>query len=183
MRAYGLRLPVVLGALLLVLAALFGLQAVYAQQTMAAPLTARLEGVSGVQGTPKLEEIATGLVVDVQLGLVPDLETTYGQLESALLATPQGKAISLKVEDHRSPQLVADLRQLDFVLAQGRATGQYVVMQQQFNQESRAMGLERATVSVSPSNSRLFVTLVQGKNYLYAIMPLTLPTSSGGGAA
>ena len=182
MRAYGLRLPVVLTALVLALAALFGLQAVYAQQTFAGPLATKLEHVAGVQGVPQVIRTGSGLQITVHLGLVPDLQSTYQDLEKAAAASVGGRAFALAVKGDRSPQLVQDYQQLSFVLDQARATGQFDNLPQQVQTEAKALGLQSASVSASQSLSLLFVTLVQGKSYLYAVMPLML-TTSGGGAA
>lgn len=179
-RAYGLRLPVVLVALALALAALFGLQEVYAKQSVAAPLVTKLEKVPGVSGTPAVSRNGTTLTVRVHLGLVPDLEQTYTQLEQVANANANGRAVALVISDHRTPQLVADYDHLTFILDQARATGQFVPMNQQFQQAASGMGLQRASVGVS--GTQIFVTLAQGSHYLYAVMPLLLTVNGGGSA-
>ena len=180
MRAYGLRLPVVLTALVLSLAALFGLQQVYAQQSLAGPLVTNLEKVPGVKGAPRITRTAAGLDIQVQLGLVPNLETTYGQLNRVVAANAGGRTVSLQIQDARSPQLLGDYSTLTFVLDQARATGAFDWMSTQFQHDAQGMHLQRATLSVT--GTQIFVTLVQGKNYLYAVMPLLLSGGSGGGS-
>lgn len=180
MRAYGLRLPIVLTALVVALGAFFGLQAVYAQQSLAGPLVTHLEKVPGVKGTPHITRTAGGLDIQIQLGLVPDFETTYRDLNSVAQANAGGRTVALRIVDARSPQLVNDYSQLTFVLDQARATGGYVTMDSQFQQEAQGMHLQRATVSIS--QTQIFVTLVQGTHYLYAVMPLLLTGGSGGGS-
>jgi hypothetical protein len=178
-RAYGLRLPVVLTALVLALAALFGLQQVYAQQSVAAPLITRLERVAGVQGTPQVSRSGTNLNIRVQLGLVPNLNQTYKTLLGIADQNANGRTVTLEISDHRTPALVADYNQLMFALDQARATGAFSTMAQQFQQDTKSMHLQAATVTLS--QTQMFVTLVQGKHYLYAVMPLLL-TGSGGGS-
>ncbi len=181
MRAYGFRWPVVLAATAAMLIVLFGAQFMYARQAFSQPLNAALKHTPGVLGQPVVTSDALGLVVDVKLGLVPDLESTYRQLIRAAEGSAGGRHVTLKVVDHPDPQLTQDFMNLSAILDQGRATGQFVVMERQFAAATRNMGLTRAHVTMG--DQQMYVELVSGTNYLYAIMPLTLSSSAGAGGA
>lgn len=181
MRAYGLRVPVILASLAAVLAVLFGLQFLYARQAVSLPLTTSLQHTDGVLSVREVNESPNTLRIDVKLGVVPDLRATYEELMAAAQQQAGGRQVDLRIQDDRSPELTADYYKLNLVLAQGRATGEFVSMQQMFTQQSQALGLDRADVTLG--NTAMFVTLVGGGHYLYQIMPLTLSGAASGGAA
>lgn len=179
-RAFGLRLPIVLATMAAVLAMLFGVQFLLQRQAFALPLATRLRETPGVVGEPTITSESDGLHVDVHLGAVSDLRATYEALLAAA-DTSTGQHVILQIEDTRTPALTADYYQLNAILVQGRATGQYVGMQQQFEQTSQKLGLDTAQVVLG--NSQMFITLASGGHYLYQIVPLTLAGSAAGGAA
>lgn len=181
MRAYGLRLPVVLASMAAILAILFGAQFIYNRQALALPLNTRLHNTPGVMGQPVVTTTVNGLNVVVHLGLVDDLQTTYHRLRDIAQTSAAGRTVSLKIEDDHTPQLTNDYRTLSLILDQGRATGRFVDMQTQFAAASRQMGLTRALVTVD--TTQMYVELVSGQHYLYDIMPLTLAQASAAGGA
>ncbi len=175
MRAFGLRVPVVLAATAAVLAVLFFMQFLLQRQTVALPLATRLHEVPGVMGQPQVTANGGVLNVTVQLGLVPNLQTTYKDLMQA--AGADGSRVNLRIKDNRSPALSADFAQLMFPLDQGRGSSDFTGMDQQFTAEAKNLDLTGYDLLLGQSH--VFVTLVQGSHYLYAILPLTL----GQGAA
>lgn len=179
-RAYGFRWPVVLASMVAVLAILFGAQMMYARQTLALPLNNRLAATPGVVGQPTVTTDALGLVVDVRLGLVSDLQSTYHRLLTVAAQGAGGRHVALNIEDSRTPQLSQDFMTLSAILDQGRATGQFVAMERQFAAASAGMQLTRALVTFD--STQMYVELVSGAHYLYAIMPLTLTTGTGAAA-
>jgi hypothetical protein len=179
MRAFGLRLPVVFTAMLATLALLFGLQFAYAARTITLPLVSSLRATPGVVGAPKVVSGPGTLQITVHLALVPDLRATYDRLEAAAEAAAGGRRVDIRIVDDRSPALTRDFYLLNPILAQGRATGQFVSMEQLFAQQSTSLGLDRAQVTVG--NSAMFITLAGGGHYLYQVMPLTLNAAGGVG--
>ena len=178
MRAYGLRLPVVLAALAAVLAILFGLQFVLRRQAVSLPLATRLRDVPGVVGPPVITPGAAALDIEVHLGAVADLRSTYDALLVAAGAG-SGQRVNLQIDDTRTPALTADYYKLNVVLDQGRATGQFVPMETAFSAESQQLQLSQASVVLG--DSQMFVTLMAGSSYLYAITPLVLASGTTGG--
>jgi len=179
-RAYGFRLPVVLASMAAVLAILFGAQFLYARQALALPLNTRLEATPGVVGQPTVTSDALGLAVEVRLGLIDDLQSTYHRLLHIAEGGAAGRHVTIQIQDNRNRQLTEDYMTLSAILDQGRATGQFVAMEKQFAAASGGMGLARAQVTVD--STQMYVELISGKNYLYAIMPLTLAAGAGGAA-
>ena len=180
MRAYGARLPIVLGAMATVLALLFGLQFLYARQAVVLPLSAQLRQTPGVSGRPVVHQSGGTLRIRVQLRQVPDLRSTYRHLQSVVRAAAGGRAVSLRVQDSATAALRADFYQkLNFIIDQGRATGQYVAMQKAFAAASRHLGLSKAQLTVGEAH--VYVALTQGSHDLYEILPLRLPAATGAG--
>ncbi len=181
MRAYGARLPVVLGAMATVLAVLFGLQFLYARQAVVLPLSTQLRQTPGVSGQPVVRQSGGSLHIRVRLQQVPDLRATYHQLLSVVRAAAGGRTVHLRVQDSATAALRADFyRKLNFIIDQGRATGQYVQMRQAFLAASRSLGLSDAQLTVGEAH--VYVALTQGSHDLYEILPLRLPAAAAGGA-
>ena len=178
MRAYGLRLPIVFASLLAVLAILFGMQFLLQRQAVSLPLNTRLRDVPGVLGQPTVSSTGSALDVQVRLALVPDLQATYQQLLAAAGAGTSAR-VNLVLVDDRTAALLADYDQLNVILDQGRATGQFVSMQQSFDAAGKALGLTRAALVLG--QNEMFVTLVSGSAYLYEVLPLTLSSGTPGG--
>ena len=183
MRAFGVRLPVVLASMAAVLTLLFGAQYLYTRQALSLPLNARIERIGGVIGAPSVVSGALGLEVRVRLGLVNDLQSTYHSLQRVVRAGVGGHRVAVRIVDSRTPQLVAAYRALSPILDQGRATGRFVRMEQEFSAASAKLGLTRAVVTVD--NAHMYIELVARSHYLYEIMPLTLaaPTPAPGTGA
>jgi hypothetical protein len=182
-RAFGLRVPVVLAAAAAVLGVLFLLQFLLQRQAVSVPLATRLREVPGVMGQPAVSENGGTLDVTVRLGLVPDLPATYHRLLQA--AGADGSRVVLRVQDDPDSVLQADFDRLNVVLDQGRATGQFVQMDAGFDREAATLHLDRYALVLGQSH--IFVTLVQGSHYLYEILPLTLApgaaAATGGASA
>jgi len=136
--------------------------------------------VPGVTGQPEISSDGGVLDLQVHLALVPDLQATYDQLLTAAGAGSGGR-VQLQLDDARTPALVSDYHQLSVILDQGRATGQFVSMEQAFDAEGRALGLTHDSLVLG--QTQMFVTLVQGSNYLYEILPLTLSSDTTGGGS
>jgi hypothetical protein len=168
MRAYGVRIPVVLMAMAGALLLLFGAQFLYNRQAVEQPL------VSLSHAVPSVEHVAvantpSGLAVDVKLALVPNLRETYLNLENQVSADLVGQHFQINLIDARTPELLNDFYQMNGILEQGLATGQFVAMQSQVQAMGAKDGLSH--VSAIVDEHYVYVELVKGKNYLYELLP------------
>ncbi|HVB10180.1 MAG TPA: hypothetical protein VNM16_07420 [Bacillota bacterium] len=168
MRAYGVRIPVVLMAMAGALLLLFGAQFIYNRQAVQQPLVSISHSMPAVQHVT-LENSPSGLQVDVQLGLVPNLRETYLALQNQVNAALSGQHYQINLTDNHTPQLLDDFYQMNGVLEQGLATGQFVAMEQQVQAIGTREGLSQ--VSAIVDEHYVYVELVQGKNYLYELLP------------
>jgi hypothetical protein len=180
MRAYGVRIPVVLMAMAGALLLLFGAQFVYDRQAVDQPLVSIYHNVPGVEHVA-LQNTPSGLQVDVHLGPVTNLRETYLALRNQVNTVLGGQHFQINLIDARTPTLLGDFYQMNGVLEQGIATGQFVAMQQQVQRLGQQEGLTRASAIVD--DHYVYVDLVQGKNYLYELLPrqpVTADSTSGG---
>ncbi len=180
MRAYGVRIPVVLMAMAGALLLLFGAQFVYNRQAVDQPLVSIYHNVPAVKHV-SLQNTPSGLQVDVRLGLVPNLRETYMALENQVNAVLGGAHFQINLTDARTPALLNDFYKMNGALEQGIATGQFVAMEQQVQAMGAKDGLSQASAIVD--NHYVYVELVQGKHYLYELLPrqpLTAATTAGG---
>jgi hypothetical protein len=179
-RAYGLRVPIVLAAAAAVLSVLFFLQFLLQRQAVSLPLVTRLRDVRGVVGQPAVSNNGSELDVAVHLGSVPDLPVTYNALLQAAGAG-SGTHVVLQILDTRTPALIADLDSLYPILDQGRQTGEFVTMDQQFDAKAKTLGLDSYQLLLG--QTQMYVTLALDGHYLYEILPLTLPSGGAGGGS
>jgi hypothetical protein len=180
MRAYGVRIPVVLMAMAGALLLLFGAQFIYNRQAVDQPVVAIAHNVPAVENVT-LQNSPSGLQVNVRLGLVPNLRETYLRLESQVSAALGGEHFQINLTDARSPALLNDFYQMNGVLEQGIATGQFVTMEQQVQALGTREGLSQASAIVD--DHYVYVELVKGKNYLYELLPrqsVTAGVTTGG---
>lgn len=180
MRAYGIRLPVVLASLVAVLAILFGFQALYTQRSLAMPLQRAVKQADYVQADT-VTQTAGGLRVNVRLGLVPNLREAYRQLAARASSAAGGVAVEIGLQDTRTQRLINDYYALNAIIEQGRVTGQFVEMDSQLRVKAQQIGLTRASVIVG--NTHMYVELVQGKHFLYEILPLYPAAATPSGSA
>jgi hypothetical protein len=168
MRAYGVRIPVVLTAMAGALLLLFGAQFLYNRQAVEQPL------VSIYRNVPSVEHVAVqstpaGLEVDVRLALVPNLRETYLTLQNQVATVLGSQRFQLNLVDARTPELVDDFYQMNGVLEQGIATGQFEAMQHQVQAMGAQDGLSQA--SAIADEHYVYVELVKGDHYLYELLP------------
>ncbi len=180
MRAYGIRVPVVVATMIALLAILFGVQSVYTRRSVTLPLERAVRRAGGVLGD-SVTATPSGLRVDVRLGLVPNLREAYLRIEGAAGSAAGGLPVSIRVWDTRTATLVNDYYDLNAIIEQGRVTGQFVQMDAQLQGMAAKLRLTRAQVVVG--NTHMYVELVQGARYLYAILPLYAPSAATGSGA
>lgn len=176
MRALGIRVPVVLGAMALVLSLLFGGQFLYNRQAVDQPLTTMYRQQAGVQSV-QVQSTQSGVDIRVKLGLVTNLRQTYRQLQKRTASILNGSHFTIDLVDNRTPQLTADYYKLDPILMEGLATGRFVTMVDRAQTLGKQLGLDRT--QVIPGQQTLYVELVQGQHYLYEIIARQPPVAAG----
>ncbi len=152
-------------ALILTFAVLFGGFQFYRTYALIRPLELSLQQVPFVQSATVVTSGASPQV-DVSLGRVKDLQTTYDQIERRMTAVLGGPA-TVALTDRRTPQLTSVYESLAPILYQGMAHGDYETMIANFTKAARARGVAaRVTMNVND----VFVQLETSAGYLYDVI-------------
>lgn len=152
-------------ALILTLAVLFGGLQIYRNYVLIRPLEGQLAQIPAVESA-QIQSTSGGPEAVVQLRAVPDLQTAYRQISADIFAA-FGGPVNIILRDNRSPSLVNAEEQLEPILLQGLAHGNYVSMIRQFRLEAAKLHI---AARITMDTSHVFVQLSQGAHYLYDIL-------------
>lgn len=159
------RIAAAAAALLVTLAVLFGAQRWLFQTQTSTPLQQALQKTAGVQRV-SLDFAQSPGTVEVTLGRVADLETTYQALSRRVQALASGATIV--VRGSPDGRLDAAAQDLSFSIAQGLATGQFVAMRQDVLAGARRDGVE-ARIYIDQQN--VYLALYDPAHVAYYIYP------------
>lgn len=172
MEIQGLRVPIVVLALVGGLAMLFGLQQVYKYSQVEQPLSHFYAARQDVTGY-RVDQLGNRVAVRVTLGQVANLRETYKQLEEGTRNVLDTYPFDLEIKDNRDAKLVDDFYKLHYILQEGLSTGRFTEMSQAFQDAANGLGIDEARVFVD--TDRLYVQLRRGGHYLYELMPRSQP--------
>ena len=183
MNLQNLRWPVMVAAMAITVAALFGGSLLLKTQTVDDPLEMVLSKSAHVE-SHRVEKNGVNYVINVKLKEVPDLAQVYTQLNTEAGKVLKGIEFELKLEDSRSPKLEQTYRRVNLYVQEALATGQYSAMADRVEAEAAKNGL---TARMTVEGNRVFVQLHDGPSYLYGVAeraPATTTekqTNTGGG--
>lgn len=183
MNLQNLRWPIVIVAMAVSLGTLFGGGYLVKSQTVEEPLKAVLQGGDSIDSFT-VERLEERRVIIVRLKDTPDLERTYGSLDSAVRKVLKATPYKLSVEDRRNPELEEIYRRVNLFVHEALATGHFAAMADRVEQEA-ARGGARARLSVD--GDRVYLQLHKEGAYLYSVMdrpkPAVVPAfrTTGGG--
>ena len=157
------RVVVLAVALALTLGILFGLQHwIFLTQT-SQPLQSQLQKMPHVKKVT-LNLSSSSPSVNIVLGSVPDLETTYHSIAAKVQQASPGTAVHLAGS---SAQVLANADQvLSFPIEQGMATGQFVTMRQDVLQEAANL---HVTARVYVDSRNVYLALYEHGQAAYFI--------------
>lgn len=178
MRPLGVRAPVVVGVMAIVLALLIGAQYVFTVERIDRPLHDRIAAVAGVRSV-RVDTSRDPIVVDVRLDPVPNLMETYAEIRQAADDVLAGRPYEIRVEDRRNEKLVDDYYSMNAIIQEGLATGRFTDMVARVEAAAKELGLDSAKVYVD--SDRLFVQLRAGNAYLYEVLPRRQATEGRAG--
>lgn len=166
MNLQNLRWPVVIATMAITLGALFGTGFIMKSHTVDEPLNSLYRG-SAVVEEHKVELQNDGHVITVTLRDTPDFETAYKKLNDETRKILGSGRYTLKVADHRTPQLEQVNRRVNLYVHEALATGQFAVMAEKVEQEAAKAG---ATAYVAVDSDRVYVQLKYASGYLYNVV-------------
>lgn len=146
----------------------------YHQAGVEAPLVKAVAGVPGLARDTLTPGTSDGLTIWLRPGA--NVASVYPQVEAAA-ERATGQAVPLLVADNPTSSEVALLTNLQFVIATGEATGQYVAMQRAVETDAAAAGLS-ADVELGAAHLYLTVTNASGHRLVHVFK---LPKGGTGG--
>lgn len=143
------------GAAIMVAALLLGV-GWYHRAAVQAPLVRAAAGIPGLARTRLAPGAQTGLAIALKPGA--DVARVYPAVEAAA-RTVAGHPVAIAVTDNASASERALWANLQFVVATGTSTGQYVAMQRALTADARTAHLQLA---LAMGSTHLYLTLSDG---------------------
>lgn len=174
-----IRLVPVIFIALISLAILFGGWWAYRQFNIVTPLKTSLESVSGVKNV-ELDGGSSG-VIRVTLGPVSDFQETYSSITQTVHEVlGSSGSVTVKIEDKRNQDLTNAYENLQPIIADGIAQGDYTKMFSRVVDKAKEMNVN-AKITMNVEDHNLYIQLMKGNNYAYYVIPN--PLVRGGGAS
>lgn len=171
----GIRIPVVVLALVVGLAAFWGAQWLYNRFNYERPLTRALEENKDVAAF-KINDQGPVLELDVKLARVDNLQRAYSGLDRSLRGVLGRRDFRIVLQDQRDPVLDEIYYQAKLAAFEALDRGNYLDMEAYI---SRLASREGSKSRVWLDQSRLYIQIDHGSNYLYEIIPRTGTAGTG----
>lgn len=172
-----LRWPLVAVSLVVSLSLLFGGAQVARRFTVDQPLRTALSANPAIVSY-SVTDTATGKVLTLHLGDLPDLAPVYTGADQAATQVLGAGNYTIALQDRRTAELSEDYHQIHFALQEGIARGTFSQMDTQVQAEAKGLGLSRVRVTVDKDH--VFVQLHKGSDYLYDVLPRHTAADKGG---
>ncbi len=167
MRIQGIRIEIVILALLVALAAFFGGQYLIREYWIGQPLQEELLEIPGVESA-ELIDGREGLILQVELGVLSNFLRTYQEI----LETGEGllKNEEFRIEIKKDHGDLEDIfYQLHYHLYQYTAREDYLSLKEYLEREGERLGLNEARFFLD--NTHLYLQLILGEDSYYHIIP------------
>lgn len=171
MNLQNLRWPVVVAAMAVTLAVLFGAGFVVKSQTVEEPLKAVYAKSPAVE-TAAVERQGGKYLIRVKFKDVPDFAADYTMLHAETEKLLEETPFVIAVEDRRSPKLEQAFRRTNLYVQEALATGQFSAMADRVEMEAARAGL---TARLEVDNDRVFVQMHDKDGYLYSVAERSQP--------
>lgn len=173
MRVFGMRVSIILLVFVLALGGFVTGRHLFFQQQVRAPLQERLTAIPGVQGVVLLTPsgLRQGVPVDVRVSLAPgvDLPETYGLIQREL-ASGLGRNLGrVELVDQRDRVLTEALKEMQFALEEGIATGTFRLMAREVEEVARRHQVDELDLDMD--RHFVYVSLQRDGAYLYHVVP------------
>lgn len=164
------RITVVVISAVFTFALLFGGNLWVENRTVTRPLERILASVEGVTRV-RVSEESGQVVVDAEIGVVPDLRTTYQEIHRKTQDLIGKRRFTINIKDRRNPALEEAYYSIHFDLQQAISTGGFSAMAAAIRERAPGLGVDRHRVYVD--GEFIFVQLHAGSDYLYEILSRT----------
>lgn len=169
MQIKGIRLYVVLAAVMLMLGLLVGAQYFYQRYSVEQPLfklysqTKLVDNIKNI----KLEDQGSVISVTLALNKTENLRQAYQDLYRSTGQVLGSNQFQMQIKDTRTRELENVYYQSQFVIYEALVKGSYPEMAQAIERNARSAG---AQARVYMDEKNIYVALYKGKNYLYEVL-------------
>lgn len=166
MKWHGFRIPVVVLALILGLAAFFGAQQLYNKYNYHQPVARALESNSSVESF-EVDESQPVLQVKVRLKNVGNIMETYNKLEQDLKNILKRRQFDLKIIDTRDEELKRAFYYSQFAIYEAVLRGNYRDMADYIEKQA---AVAKAEAAIFMDDKRIYLQMKRDGHYLYEIV-------------
>lgn len=163
----GLRVPVVVLALVVGLAAFLGAQWLYNRYNYERPLAKLLAENKDVASFNIKDQVPV-LELEVKLGMVDNLQETYSSLHRSVQGIVGRRSFKIILKDDRDATLEGIYYHTRLAAFEAIEKGNFLEMEDYI---SRRAAREGAGARVLLDQDRLYIQIVHGRHYLYEIIP------------
>jgi len=161
-----LRIVVVLLAMILTVAILFGGYTAYNVYGVEKPLEAKLSDLPAVSSV-SMEKEKKGYDIKLQLGAVENLKSAYTQIENTLGQHFKAGDYELQIIDNRNEKLDSFYLQMQPAVQQSAAKCEFVWLDAYLAEKCRELGL---TYNLMVDGKNIYIQIVDGPYYLYEVV-------------
>jgi hypothetical protein len=151
-----------------------GVQAIYMRSVVRTPLIRAIENVPGIKAASMVGNDAVRLVLRPQANLMSSYQAVVSDAESSLGQAP----LTVTIAEHSNSIMTSVANQVQFIVAQGIATGQYVTMEHSIVGLASKSGLN-AVVQINSTHVYVTLTSDHGKFYWYHVVPIASNSEKG----
>jgi hypothetical protein len=155
-----------LTSMILTLGVLWAAQRIYHTSVVDNPLVSQLGAIAGVRHAD-VHQGAVVVTVNRQVDLMSVYQNVATNANTALGHAPA----RIVIKNNPNPALTALSRNVEFVVAQGEATGQYVAMKKAIE---NLASQHHAGVSVEMDSHHVYLTFTQHQYVVYDVIPITI---------
>ena len=184
MNIKGIRLPVVVLTVVMVLAVLFGIQYIYHKVNVEQPLFKLYSQTKAVQKF-EIDNKSNVTEVNIDLKKTDNLQQTYQKLYLTTVKVLGKNNFQLKIKDNRNKDLENAYYSMQFIINEALMRGNFSQMAQVINEKASET---KAVSKVFIDDQNIYIQLEKENSYLYEIVPrvnndngtLTVQKGAGG---
>lgn len=175
MKVKGLKVIVIVIAVVVTLALLFGIKFVNERFNIEKPLF-KLYSETELVLKPSLERQGEITTISLTLKKTDNLFQAYRQINRETEKVLGDSKFEFKIEDNRSQALEDAFRSSQFVVYEALAKGNYTLIPAEVKKHAEAIGAD-ARVYIDQEN--IYISLYKGDKYLYEVIPRKNPQLTG----
>jgi hypothetical protein len=163
-----IRLVPVIFILVISLGILFAGWQAYQRFNLVNPLKSDLQKVQGVQSVQV--DSGSSNTISIQLAAVKDLQTTYAEISNTVSGSLGGSE-QVKLLDNKGEELTRTWEDLNLVVFEGIAKGNYTEMVSSVEQTAKKQNID---ARITMDEHHVYIQMAKGSHDLYKVIDITL---------